>query len=144
MITFFTLKTMQSSFADLQTQLGQAAPAVHVPVASSLGGVVATMDNLTLEDQGAALPGTRVAYLRAPSPKLYFPVVALSAQDVCLAIISQGLLFCLSTSCMTVSHQEVRLFIFLKGPAFLIQKASFLCKADFLTAVPPRAGVSIK
>jgi FtsZ-binding cell division protein ZapB len=81
------------------------------------------MDNLTLDEQGAVLPGTPVFNSRSVSPKLYFPVVVTSVDDVCLAIIGQGLSFCLRRSCSVVSHQEARRFTFSEGPAILIRKA---------------------
>jgi hypothetical protein len=68
------------------------------------------MGNLSLEEQGgAALPGTPVANSHLSSAKVYFPVVVVATldADVCLAIIGQGLSFCLHLSCQMVAHYDV-------------------------------------
>jgi hypothetical protein len=115
---------MRTSLSALQAQLDSAAPAVRVPVVSSpTGGVSGGMRDLSLEDQGAVLPGTPMVNLCGASPKVYFPVVVASLDDVCLAIIGQGLSFCLRSSCSIVSHQDARRFSFPAIPAILIRKA---------------------
>jgi hypothetical protein len=111
-------------FSNLQAKLDSAAPAVRVPVVSSpTGGVSDGMSNLSLQDQGAVLPGTPVVNPRGSSPKVYFPVVVATLDDVCLAIIGQGLSFCLRSSCSIASHQDTRRFSFPALPAILIRKA---------------------
>jgi hypothetical protein len=42
----------------------------------------------------------------SPSTKVYFPVVVDAVEEICLAIIGQGLSFCLSPSCQVVSHGD--------------------------------------
>jgi hypothetical protein len=54
---------------------------------------------------------------------VYFPVVVDAVEDICLAIIGQGLSFCLSPVCQVVSHRDGRQFLFSEGPAILIRKA---------------------
>lgn len=97
-----------SNFADLRAELDRAAPVGRVPRASSpTGGVAVGMGNLSLAEQGAALPGTPVGNSRSvPSPKVYFPVVIKGAEKMCLAVIGQGLSFCLRTSCPVVAHRD--------------------------------------
>ena len=119
---------MRSSFSDFRAQLDCTAPAAHLPEVASLsgGGVADGMNNLSLEDQGAVLPGTPISNSRASSPKVYFPVVIREVddvEDVCLAIIGQGLSLCLRESCPTVAHRDARRFSFPEGPAILIRKA---------------------
>ena len=87
-------------------------------------GVAVGTGNLTLEDQGAVLPGTPMVNPRSlSSPKVYFPVVVKGVEDMCLAIIGQGLSFCLRTSCTTVTHRDARRFLFSEGDSVLIRKA---------------------
>jgi hypothetical protein len=82
------------------------------------------MGNLSLAEQGAALPGTPVGNSRSvPSPKVYFPVVIKGAEKMCLAVIGQGLSFCLRTSCPVVAHRDSRRFTFSEGDSVLIRKA---------------------
>jgi hypothetical protein len=77
------------SFSDLHAQLASAAPVERVPaVRSPTGGVSVGMGNLSLEEQGAATPGTPIPNTRPSSfPKVYFPVVVKGAEEMCLAII---------------------------------------------------------
>jgi hypothetical protein len=113
------------SFSELQAQLDRAAPVVRVAtVTSPMGGVAVGMRHLSLEDQGAALPGTPIVDSRSgSSPKVYFPVVVKGGEDMCLAIIGQGLSFCLRASCPTVAHCDARRFSFAEGDSVLIRKA---------------------
>jgi hypothetical protein len=82
------------------------------------------MGNLSLEEQGAASLGTPVGNSRiASSAKVYFPVVVKSVEEMCLAVIGQGLSFCLRTSCPTVAHRDARRYLFTEGDSVLIRKA---------------------
>jgi hypothetical protein len=113
------------SFSDLQAQLACAALVGHVPTVSSLtGGVAVGMGNLSLKEQGAANSGTPVIHLHSfLLPKVYFPGVVKGHEEMCLAIIGQGLSFCLHTSCPTVSHWDARRFLFTEGDYILIHNA---------------------
>jgi hypothetical protein len=115
------------SFSDLRAQLDRATPDVRASrtgPSPTGGGVAVGMGNLSLEDQGAALLGTPIVNsLSGPSPKVYFPVVVKGVEEMCLAIIGQGLSFCLHTSCPTASHRDARRFRFTEGDSVLIWKA---------------------
>jgi hypothetical protein len=113
-------------FSDLRAELDCATPngrASHTGP-SPTGGVAVGMGNLSLEDQGAALPGTPIVNSRfGPTPKVYFPVAVKGVEEMFLAVIGQDLSFYLHTSCPTASHREARCFQFTEGDSVLSRKA---------------------
>jgi hypothetical protein len=84
-----------STLLDLQAQLDRAAaPAVSMPVAALPMGVAVGLGGLSLDKQGAAIPGTPVLSFHLLSPKVSFPVFVSSVNNSCLVIIGQGLSLC--------------------------------------------------